>query len=236
MSEDIKVEVKPLTDEQRAKIVKPRPSGKKEKIIVALDMTGADVIDLQEQGKDLFFSEDPDEFVDLIRVYPEAFGELNKIHRDRFSVSYALYKVALRQQENPGSGITVTSNSGSATQRMNVGHQNPKMHYCWKRPDQLQQAQYAGLKVSTDPDLVTFCSVPGSSHQISANGKTELVLHEKPKAVHEAEQSALADKAMRKAHAVTEQAAEAVKRAGAAPSGHHPFTRPNISTKREEVS
>jgi hypothetical protein len=120
----------------------------------------------------------------------------------------------LEERDNPPSGIEVIGRGASATQRLKVEDPRTGVHKAWIRPDQVDEFKAKGYKISNDPRVKTFGSNPGGSHQVSAYGTTELVLAEIPQSAHEAEQQALADKAVGKSRAIDEGTQAALEAAG----------------------
>lgn len=181
------------------------------KITITIDNSVEEVLSLDQDGCTLCFDDSPEKFLDLP---PAAFKELSAQNRAAYSVSYTFYRKRLEERENPPSGIEVIGPGASATQRLKVEDPRTGVHKAWIRPDQVDEFKARGYKVTNDPRVKSFGGKVGGSHQVSAYGATELILAEIPEDAHEAQQQALADKAVGKSRAIDEGTQAALEAQG----------------------
>ncbi|KKM07332.1 hypothetical protein LCGC14_1735000 [marine sediment metagenome] len=184
---------KQVIEDKKPEVVLPAEIklNKKEvkKCVVAVDMTPQDVLQLDTEGYDLFFDEDPVKFLELP---PEIFKTLSKINKDRYAVSFTLNRQVKKERANPPSGVIISGRLATATARLEVHGGSEDMHTCWFRPDQHRQKVYEGYKVVDDEEVETFGGDVGSTHTVGIKGDTELILMEIPKKEFEKRQEDLA--------------------------------------------
>lgn len=201
---------KPAVKAEKAVAAPPPVVGLK-KMTITLDNTPEEVLSYDRDGYLLSFDDSPAKFLDL----PTAvYKELSMRNRDSYSVSYTFYRKSLEERDNPPSGIRVEGRGASATQRLKVTDPREGVHKAWIRPDMVDEFQAKGYKVSNDPRVKTFGSDPGSTHTVAAYGATELILAEIPEKDFQANQEALADKAVGKSRAIDQATQAALEAAG----------------------
>jgi len=181
------------------------------KMTITVDNTPEEVLSYDKDGYLLSFEDSPEKFLDLPL---EAFRSLSPRSKASYSVSYTFYRKLLEERDHPPSGIKVEGRGASATQRLKVNDPRQGIHKAWIRPDMVDEFQAKGYTVSHDPRVKTFGSDPGSTHTVSAYGATELILAEIPEKTYQADQEALADKAVGKSRAIDEGTQAALEKAG----------------------
>jgi len=194
------------------------------KVFISIDNTIEDIIKYQSEGVEIFFKDDPEDFLPLSQ---EEISQLNSINRTRYTIACGVRYQTLNLSDLKDSKKFFKPRPGfaSATQRLTIKGGRPDMHYAWKRPDELQQYAYEGGRVCTDPNVRTFGGVDAdgktvrgsSTKTVSANGVDELILCEMPKERKEARDQAIAEKSIRRNKAVEATAMAELKAAGGQP-------------------
>ena len=155
------------------------------KVFISIDNTFEDVIQYQSDGRDIFFLDDEETFLQLSN---DEVQQLDLFTREKYRIARAVATQSLDLDSIKTAHMKYKprENFASATNRLLVRGGDPNKHYSWKRPDELQQVVYEGGKICIDPKVETFGGVDslgrtlggGTSHKVSANGETELVLCE----------------------------------------------------------
>lgn len=183
---------------------------------VGLDMSGEDVIHLDEEGYLLSFDPDPGQFVELGE---ETVRGLSFENRVAYGVAQALWKKLSKEQAGPrSSGIEVLPPmAASATRRLEVsGRDDARWHYCWKRPDELHSAGLEGYTMAGD-EVDTFAGKVGTTHTIGAFGRPECYLMRIPKEKFEAIERAAGEESRRRIDAQADSAKEKIREQGGVP-------------------
>lgn len=197
---------------------------KEEKITITLDNTIEDIVKYQEEGKEIFFEDDADTFIELSM---EDQAKLNALNRTKYTLACGIryQKLNLSGINDSKKIIKPRPGFASATARLEVRGKKPGKHYSWKRPDELQAAEHEGTRVCRDPDVITFGGVDENGRSIhgsgvktvSANGVTELILCETPAEVHNARMESIAELSVRRNKAVDTTAKSQLSAAGGNP-------------------
>lgn len=172
--------------EENDKIVpkgKDSAQGRKsaEKVRVTVDMDEESVIELSERNVEISFADSKGEFLQLSS---EAIKKLRMADREKYFLAFGRYQFAVEEALDEATeieGLKISGRLASATSRLEVSGKDPKLHYCWKRPDELRQAGYEGYQVAKGSQLRSFGGGPGTVHRVGALGEDELVLMQKPK-------------------------------------------------------
>jgi len=198
--------------------------------LITLDDKITDVVKLDAAGKRLAFEDALGRFLEIPDNILE---DLSPQTRMAYLVSYRSNAKLRAQREHPEDfrtpGIEVSPRLASATSRISVRGKDPAKDYVWKRTDELQTANYEGWRVSTDPKLQTFGGEVGTSRQIAADGRTEMVLMEAPKGTSFAIQKAAADKSKSRIEGVEKATLEDIKRSGGVPYVPKPGDKNNFT-------
>jgi len=196
----------------------PTPKPEPRNIIITVDNSIEDVVRFDTEGHNVAFDDSLGKFLD---IPDEVLKGLSAMTQTRYLVSYRSYTKLKEREAHPERfatpGIEVSPRLASATSRLEVRGKDPNKDYVWKRTDELQTSAYEGWKVSSDPNLQTFGGEAGSSRQIAAAGKTEMVLMEAPKGTSLALQRAAAEKSRKRSDGVERSTADDMKRSGGMP-------------------
>jgi hypothetical protein len=211
---------------EEAPVAAPAPTN----ILITLDTPVADVVRWDAEGKNLIFEDAFGKFLDLP---DDAFQKLSGMNQTRYLISFRSNTRLKKEKANPelfrSPDIEVSPRLASATSRIEVYGKNPDKDYVWKRTDELQAANYEGWRVSADSKLQTFGGEVGSSRQIAADGKTEMVLMEAPKGTSKALQLAAAEKSKKRMEGVEASTAADMRQSGGVPYVPRPGDRGNFS-------
>jgi hypothetical protein len=145
------------------------------KVDISLDTVVEDVLQYDQDEKELIFDTNPGRFKEL----PEdVIRKLGKANRDAYFAAFYIAKTASKQEDfRPTPGLSITPNYASATEQINVILPEvfkKKYHTCWKRPDQLPGAERNGYFVvrgshgveSFHYDRTRDCHVIGSAGHV----------------------------------------------------------------------
>ena len=184
------------------------------KVPISIDNRVEDVVDYDQAGQVLDFQDEPGRF---LKLPSEVVKGLSPSNRDCYFLAYGANQVLVEEASMglpEGLDIKVSGMSARATAKLEIYNKRPGMHYCWKRPDELQQAIRMGYRVSEDSNLETLVSSPSRIHRISALGEDELIAMEIPEAGHQAILRAQKEKSDRLEGAVEAQARREISRIG----------------------
>jgi len=154
------------------------------KMKIGVDTSVEDVVRFDNEGFELIFDEAPGKFKELV---VEEVKQLSRRNQLQYHQAFFLNKQAVKDAEDPWSGIEVTGRFSTATQRLDVyGKDEDKWHYAWRRPDELTQAAYEGAKVVAKSEgIAAFTSTPHNRVSVGAFGKEELILMKTPRELHD---------------------------------------------------
>lgn len=215
-----------MAEEVPVELAPPEPKN----ILVTLDTPIEDVVRYDSEGHNVSFEDSLGKFLDLP---DEVLKKLSASTQTRYLVSFRSNARLKKEKANPelfrSPGIEVSPRLASATSRIEVYGKDPNKDYVWKRSDELQTASHEGWKVSQDPNLQTFGGEVGSSRQVAADGKTEMVLMEAPKGTSRALQLAAAEKSKKRMEGIEASTAQDMRRSGGTPYIPRPGDRENFS-------
>ena len=199
-------------------------SNSSKKIYITIDNNIDDVIKYQNEGKEIFFKDDPGEFIQLSQ---EDVKHLSPINLAKYMIGKGVSErnLDLSSVRDNHKFFKPRPGFASATDRLRIEGGRPDKTYAWKRADELMQVGYDGGKVCTDPNVRTFGGVNsdgttlrgGTTKTVSANGEDELILVEYPKEVHDAIIARSDELSVRRNRAVDITAKEEIRKAGGMP-------------------
>lgn len=141
---------------------------------VLASMSSETVLDLDSKGTELLFGQKED-FLVLDETTIRALSRENRI---RYS-SARQFHDNWRGQEDADfvEAFEVDREfAGSASDKLYKINVRDGLKYRWARPDKVADYQAKGYKMLSPDDAKSFLGAKGSRHEISRNGKTELVL------------------------------------------------------------
>jgi len=180
---------------------------------VSVDNSPDEVVELNNQGVELYFDDTKDRFLELPPHIAEDLGFYNK---QRYFTARNIVQGELDLSKN-AKGYRPQPGQATAAEQMTVYGKDSRYHYCWKRPDELRQAERNGYRVANDPNLDTFYGDVGSSHTVGEKGQEELVLMKLPKDVHEQRQADVVNKSKVRRASVEDNAMNDLKKGGGQP-------------------
>lgn len=149
------------------------------RVLVDSSFSGAGVVQLDAEGAELLF-EQKEAFLPLDE---EVIRKLSRGNRMRYS-SAKQFHDSWRGKEDAefAQSFSVDREAvGSASDKLNDLDVRPTIHERWARPDRVNAYLAKGYKVLSPDEARTFLGSKGGHHEISRNGKTELVLMGIPK-------------------------------------------------------
>jgi hypothetical protein len=184
------------------------------RVIISIDNTIENVIQYQNKGYSIFFSDEDNQF---LKLTTEEMKKLNPYNAEKYRVAKAIVEKTLDLSSIKTSHMKFKPKAtyASATNRLRVENKKPHLHYAWKRQDELQQVIYDGGRVCLDPEIRTFGSFDetgksikekDSTHYVMADGVIELVLTETPIEIYQARRDAIDARSVRNNEAVESQA------------------------------
>jgi len=150
-------------------------------IKITLDTQVSDLVDYDKSGTKLFFDSTPGRFL----VLPD--DTLKSLSKDN-QVAYLMAKVSnieeMKSKASPPTpNFKVRSGFATATRRLKVDippELLAKFHFCWKRPEELQDARGIGYEVVPKGMVETFgnkgADADRAAHVVGKEGAEELVL------------------------------------------------------------
>lgn len=183
-------------------------------IEISIDNSPEDVIKYNNDGVKLLFAHEKGRF---LRLPSEVARDLSHDNKQRYFVSKGMHEETLSFDHYDQRKFPPRPGFATATDRLEVRNQDPSKHYCWKRPDELRQAQMEGYRVANDPSLDTFGSETGTSRTVGEQGQDELVLMEIPNEKREQQRAANRDKDHQRRKGVESSAMDDMIRSGGKP-------------------
>lgn len=184
------------------------------KTIISIDNTPEEVIELANQGVDLYFADEKDRFLELPSAAVES---LDFYNRQRYFTARNIMHGNLDLSAADGRKYKPQPGRATAAQQMSVYGKDPRFHYCWKRPDELRQAAREGYVIAGDPTLDTFYGDAGSSHTVGLQGQEEMVLTKIPKEEFEASKAQAVKKSKDRRASVESNAIADILKGGGVP-------------------
>ena len=168
--------------EQRAEKapIAPKDQKKPENLYISIDNTEEEVLNFEQEGKSLYFESDLGRFLVLSE---DAVVSLNRFNQARYFASFYLHQKAQEMAKTPATpGLEIDGRYARASARLEVYGKNPGKHYAWIDPPNVRVREYEGYQVTNDPDISTFGSQVGGSHEVKVAGQApELILMETSK-------------------------------------------------------
>lgn len=180
---------------------------------ISIDSKPEEVVELNNQGVELYFDDTKDGFLELPSNVAEDLGFYNK---QRYFTARNIVQGALDLSSNK-EGYNPQPGQATASEQMAVYGKDARFHYCWKRPDELRQAQRQGYRVANDPNLDTFYGGTGTSHLVGEKGQEELVLMKTPRDNYEQSQKEIVKKSKARRAAVEDNAWTDLQKGGGQP-------------------
>lgn len=203
------------------------------RIDITIDTDPQDVVQYDNERKNLVFSGEPGKFLELP---DEVIDQLSNRSKTAYFSAYGLHEWYQRNagEERVSDHIKVSPRLATATAQLEVSNKDPKMHYCWKRTDEKYLSERDGYRVASDPALKTFREdADNTVRTVGSDGDTELILMKIPKEDFEARQRAISEKSRRRIEGADNQAKEDIRRAGGIPyEGHEGPGGPNFTPTR----
>lgn len=207
-------EVKELGGDAPKKEKTPNPSTTEKTVNITIDISPDDVIKYDNDGVKLTFAHERGAF---LRLPSDVVRGLSYENKQRYFISKGMYEESLNFDHYDKRNAPIRAGFATATDRLKVENGDPSKHYCWKRPDELRQAQMEGYRVVHDDSIGTFNSDPGTSHTVGMNGIDELVLMEIPKAQRDQQRAANREKDKRRREGVESSTIDDISRSGGKP-------------------
>lgn len=193
---------------------KSKPSKPSKAVKITIDNDPQEVVQYDNDGVRLEFEHANGKF---LRLPPEVTRSLSYENKQRYFVSKGMFEETLSFDGYDRRNFPPRQGFATATDRLSVLNKDPKMHYCWKRPDELRQAKMDGYRVAQDASLDTFNSEPSSTKTVGTHGQEELVLMEIPKEINQQQRAANKEKDQRRRKGVESGAVDDMIRSGGKP-------------------
>lgn len=192
-----------------------KTSNEEKTVKISIDNTPEEVVQLDSEGKELYFEDSRDRFLELPS---DAAGGLGFYNKQRYFTARNIMMGELDLSGADGRRYKPQPGRATAAEQMSVYGKDPRFHYCWKRPDELRQAQREGYRIANDPNLDTFYGDAGSSHTVGFKGQEEMVLTKIPVDDYEARKASAVKKSKARRAAVEENAIADMLKGGGKPS------------------
>ena len=192
----------------------PKPNPKPNLVKISIDNTPEEVIQYDTDGVKLEFEHANGRF---LRLPSEVTRSLSYENKQRYFVSKGMFEETLSFDHYDRRKFPPKQGFATATDRLDVKNKNPRMHYCWKRPDELRQAQMDGYRPVSDDSLDTFGGDVSSTRTVGAGGDTELVLMEIPKETKDQQRAANKEKDQKRRQGVESSTVDDMIRSGGKP-------------------
>lgn len=204
---------RPKGSPNKPKLIKAEDKSNRK--LITVDNTPEEVLSYNKEGYLLSFEDEPGKFLVL---ESKVLAELSDRNRTSYMLSEGFHARRVREARNPEEfatpGLKVNPRLATATDRLRVEGGDPDKHYCWKRPDELQQAAYDGYQIARGENLKTFMGKGKMTHKVGAMGQDELVLMEVPQELHEARMKMNEDKSKSRIASVEKNAIEEMRSGG----------------------
>lgn len=219
---------------EKKKTEKP---AKKQVVDISSKHTDKEILALEAKDYALRFNEK-----DFRELGEETIAELSQANaRDYFIAKGAFGALAKNAQRKAlgFSGLEVVDPlRGKARNKLEVRGKEKGWHYCWKRPDEVEEAKQLGYKIPPDGSVKTpGASKTSTSHAIAAkDGKDDLVLMMVPEKLFEQHLQANAILSKRRAGATLKEVNSMVATANRHLESVADIPNMTETTTEEEVS
>ena len=186
------------------------PENKVTKIVVKSKTTQKAILEANNKGIQLVF--DLESFKEL----PEAV--LNQLSYKN-TMAYQMTRNASKKVEessdlSPLPAYAVTPEYASASAQLVAKGQDPKFHYCFKRPDEIGACRAMGYVFAKDPKIQCFNRDAAGVPIVGVAGNVELVLMKIPIEKYRALRQVAEDESKKRDGAVADTAGENIKKQG----------------------
>ena len=192
------VEPEPVQEvDKGVALVEPKeePRAASKEVLATLDMSFAEVLKCDSEGRMVRFAAEPDRF---LRLNDAQVDRLSAFTRGLYLDAERTNARLVEKAANPNLLGDIVQ-GGSATARLEVLGKKPGMHYFWATPDRVQRAvSQEGYKVVEDPNLQTFSRGPSSTRTVASMGDVEHVLLEIPQEVADARLKAVGEESTKR--------------------------------------
>lgn len=157
----------------------PKSPKSTKRVLVDSSFSGAGVVQLDAEGAELLF-EQKEAFLPLEE---EVIRNLSRGNRMRYSAAKQFHD-SWRGEEDAAFAQSFSVDReavGSASDKLNDLSVRSTIQERWARPDRVNAYLAKGYKVLSADEARSFLGAKGGHHEISRNGKTELVLMGIPK-------------------------------------------------------
>ncbi|HSW65334.1 MAG TPA: hypothetical protein VLH56_18805 [Dissulfurispiraceae bacterium] len=168
--------------------IEPKVEKKAKRKLVDSTMSAATVIELDLAGVELLFEQKED----FLALPEEIVRSLSRDNRSRYSVArqyHETWRGADDKEFVERFSISAEAN-GSASDKINQTKVRKGLRERWCRPDTVNRRLAEGYKVLNKDEATTFLGSKGGHHEISKDGKTELVLMGIPEELYQKRQKA----------------------------------------------
>lgn len=158
-------------------------STEKVKVVLVKTSTPVEVVLKSDaEGCELMF-EQKDEFLMLDE---EVVKQLSRVNRMRYSTARQFHDNWRGQQDVAFAEAFAVDREyvGKASDKLNDIEVRATLKHRWARPDKVADYAGKGYKILSADEAKTYLGAKGSHHEISKNGKTELVLMGLPKEIY----------------------------------------------------
>lgn len=157
-----------------------------QKMNVSRSMTIESVLDLNSRGTELYFDTKEDFFV----LDESSVRSLSQANRTRYSIARQYHDNWRGQADQDFAEAFKVDREfvGSARDKLYDIDVRDNMKFRWTRPDRVSANIAKGYKILSPDEARSFQGAKGSRHEISQNGKTELVLMGVEKSIYDKRQ------------------------------------------------
>jgi len=182
----------PQTEENEAKTqITPKS------LMIDSSYSEATVVKLDSEGVDLLFAQNED----FLPLSEGIVRQLSRGNRSRYSIARQFHDTWRGKQDEQFTEMFSVDKEfvGKASDKINDLTIRSGIHHRWARPDRVNYYLEKGYRVLSADDAKTYLGAKGTHHEISKNGKTELVLVGIPQAMFEKNQKAKVEDNKRRA-------------------------------------
>ena len=170
-----------------------------QKVNVTSSMSAETVLDLDSKGAELFFSQE-EKFLVLDETSVRALSQAN---RSRYSIARQFHSNWRGAEDADFAEAFKVDREfvGSELDKLSDITVRGGLHHRWTRPDRVAEYMKRGYKILSPDEAKTFIGAKGSRHEISNNGKTELILMGLPQQLYDKSQREKVEKNKQRANA-----------------------------------
>jgi hypothetical protein len=188
---------------------------KEKKNIITIDIDPKEVLNLNDKDEILIFESEPGKF---LRLSDEVISRLNSVNKTKYWAAFGQYNAEIEQQKNKQTEkLKILPQLATATKRQDVYNKDPRFHYCWKRPDEVDGCKTIGYVIANDAELKTFGRTASGTPVVGLAGIEELVLMKIPVELYEAMLKRDGDESIRRDEGIIPAAADKMRKMGGQP-------------------